>query len=161
MIALLDNTVLSNFAAIGRPDLVQLALGDDAATCEAVWAELQTGIRLGKLPDYDWSWLPVLALTDSEMPLYHLLSERLNEGEAACLAMAATRQCRVFTDDQDARSLAAERRIPISGTLGLLLRLIDLQVLSLTEADAQLAAMVAAGYRSPIASLQVLLSSSV
>jgi len=34
MKTLLDNTLLSNFSSIGRPDLVQLALGDAAATVE-------------------------------------------------------------------------------------------------------------------------------
>jgi len=157
MIALLDNTVLSNFTTIERPDLVRLALGKDAATSEAAWAELQAGIRIGKLPPQDWSWLPVLSLTEDEKPLYHLLAQRLDAGEACCLAIAATRGYRVFTDDRDARELAAEWRIPISGTLGLLMRLIDLKALSLAEGDALLARMIAAGYRSPVTSLQELL----
>jgi len=87
MIALLDNTVLSNFTAVGRPDLVRLALGEDAATSEAAWAELQAGIRIGRLPAQDWSWLPILPLTETEKPLYNLFAERLNAGEAACLAI--------------------------------------------------------------------------
>jgi predicted nucleic acid-binding protein len=157
VIALLDNTVLSNFTAIGRADLVRLALGEDAATSEAAWAELQAGIRSGKLPVQDWSWLPILPLTASEEPLYNLFAERLNAGEASCLAIAASRGCRVFTDDRDARRLAAERKIPVSGTLGLLLRLIDLRALSLAEGDALLGRMIAAGYRSPMTSLQELL----
>lgn len=157
MIALLDNTVLSNFTAVGRPDLVRLALGEDAATSEAAWAELQTGIHIGKLPTQDWSWLSVLPLTEAEKPLYELFAESLNAGEASCLAIAASRGYRVFTDDRDARKLAAESKIPVSGTLGLLLRLVDLKILSLTEGDALLAQMIAAGYRSPVASLQELL----
>ena len=35
MIALLDNTVLSNFAVIARPMLVWMALGEEAATDDA------------------------------------------------------------------------------------------------------------------------------
>lgn len=50
MITLLDNTVLSNFSHVERPDLVELALGETAATVEEVYAELQASIRLGKLP---------------------------------------------------------------------------------------------------------------
>lgn len=87
------------------------------------------------------------------MPLYHLLLEHLNTGEASCLAIAATRGCRVFTDDRDARELAARWRIPISGTLGLLMRLVDVKALSLAEADALLVRMITAGYRSPVTSL--------
>lgn len=157
MLALLDNTVLSNFAAVERPDLVRLALGEDAATSEAVWAELQTGMHIGKLPVQDWSWLPVLGLAEAETPLYDLLLDHLNPGEASCLAIAVARGCRVFTDDRDARELAARWRVPISGTLGLLIRLVDLKVLSLSEADVLLIGMITAGYRSPSTSLQELL----
>jgi predicted nucleic acid-binding protein len=157
MIALLDNTVLSNFTTVGRPDLVRLALGEDAATSEAAWAELQAGIHIGKLPTQDWSWLPILSLTEAERPLYEILTERFNAGEASCLAIAAARGYRVFTDDRDARKLAAVWKIPVSGTLGLLLRLIDLKILSLDEGSTLLARMIAAGYRSPIASLEEVL----
>jgi predicted nucleic acid-binding protein len=121
VIALLDNTVLSNFTTVERPDLVRLALGKDAVTSEAAWAELQAGIHIGKLLPQDWSWLPVLSLTEDEKPLYNLLVQRLNAGEASCLAIAATRGYRIFTDDRDARELAAE------------MRLIDLKALSLPK----------------------------
>jgi len=153
VIALLDNTVLSNFSAVERPELVRLALGEVAATVEEVYAELQAGIRLGKLPACDWSWLPVLSLSESERATYERLRERLNAGEAACLALAAARGYRVFTDDRDAREIAADMRIPISGTLGLLTRLVDRGFLSLQEADGLLARMISAGYRSPVARL--------
>lgn len=159
MIALLDNTVLSNFTAVERSDLVRLALGDTVATTEAAWGELQAGIRIGKLPAHDWSWLTILPLADDEKPLYHRFFQHLNAGEAACLAIAVSRgKCCVFTDDRDARDMAAGRRIPVSGTLGILLRLVDLKILSLSEADALLAKMIAANnYRSPVDSLAELL----
>jgi predicted nucleic acid-binding protein len=159
VIALLDNTVLSNFAAVERSDLIRLALGSDVATPEAAWGELQAGVRIGKLPAQDWSWLPVLSLTEEEESLYDGFSQYLNAGEAACLAVAVSRkECRIFTDDRDARDLASEWRVPVSGTLGILLRLIDLHVLSLSEANALLSKMIAANnYRSPVDSLADLL----
>ena len=49
MIALLDNTVLSNFSVVERADLVRLALGEDAATTQAMWDELQSGVRKGMM----------------------------------------------------------------------------------------------------------------
>jgi len=153
VIALLDNTVLSNFSSVERPDLVQLALGEMAATVEEAYAELQAGIQLGKLPPCDWSWLPVLCLSESERATYEHLREHLNAGEAACLALAAARECRVFTDDWDAREIAADMQIPISGTLGLLVRLVDQGFLSLQEADDLLRRMIVAGYRSPVTRL--------
>lgn len=153
MITLLDNTVLSNFSTVERPDLVQLALGETAATVEEAYAELQAGIQLGRLPPCDWSWLPVLSLSESERVTYERLRERLNAGEAACLALATGRECRVFTDDRDAREIAADMQIPISGTLGLLVRLVDQGFLSLQEADDLLGRMIAAGYHSPVTRL--------
>lgn len=154
MTALLDNTVLSNFTIIERADLIQLALGTDAATTQAVWDELQAGINLGRLPTQDWSWLPILAVTETEQPLYHLLTQWLNAGEASCLAIAANRGYQVFTDDQDARKLAAGRHIPVSGTLGLLLLLVDLRIISPAIGDSLLTKMISAGYYSPVTSLQ-------
>lgn len=50
-----------------------------------------------------------------------------------------------------------QMRIPISGTVGLLVRLVDLKRLSLSEADDLLARMIATGYRSPVASLSEIL----
>lgn len=82
MIALMDNTVLSNFTVVEQADLVRLAMGENTATSEMAWAELQTGIRIGKLPPQDWSWLPVLSLVEGEKSLYYLMAQRLNAGEA-------------------------------------------------------------------------------
>jgi predicted nucleic acid-binding protein len=157
VITLLDNTLLSNFALVERADLVRLGLGQDAVTTEAVWGKLQTGMRIGRLPKQDWSWLQVLALEEGEQMLYRHFARRLNVGEASCLAIAASRGYRVLTDDRDAREMAATWRIPISGTLGLLLRLIDLEIISLAEGDNLLARMTIAGYRSPVDSLHELL----
>ncbi len=157
MLALLDNTVLSNFTSIEHSQFIQQILGQDAATTTLVWDELQTGMRCGKLPRQDWEWLPILALQDTEKELFTFFSQRLNKGEASCLAIAATRQGRVFTDDRDARAIAIEWHIPISGTLGLLLRLIDTHSISLEEGDRLLKKMLIAGYRSPVETLKELL----
>lgn len=55
MIVLLDNTVLSNFSNIERPDLVHLALGETAATVNEAFTEYMAGVQAGKIPDSDWS----------------------------------------------------------------------------------------------------------
>jgi predicted secreted hydrolase len=41
--ALLDTTLLSNFAQVRRPDLLRTALGPDAATTSAILSELHAG----------------------------------------------------------------------------------------------------------------------
>lgn len=109
---------------------------------------------MGQLPNLDWSWLPIWALEEPELPHYDRLLSRLNAGEAACLAIALNRGCHILTDDRDAREVARHLKIPVSGTLGVLVRLIDIGSLSLEEADALLLQMVGAGYRSPVTSLQ-------
>lgn len=157
MLALLDNTVLSNFAIIRRPELISASLGETAATTSQVADELNTGIHTGRLPAADWSWLPILTLSPSQADLYKTLLEHLNRGEASCLAYAfGAPDVWVFTDDRDAREFAGQMRISISGTLGLLLRLTRQQILALSGANAILREMIAAGYRSPIRDLRQL-----
>jgi hypothetical protein len=150
---LLDNTVLSNFAVVQRPDLLRAAFGDVLATTKEVSEELTAGIEHARLPAVDWSWLPVWNLQETEEDYYQQFLRTLNAGEASCLAMALVRGCRVLTDDRDARELAALLPVPISGRLGVLTRLVDIGALDIGEADSLLAQMRAAGYRSPIASL--------
>ncbi len=157
MIVLLDNTVLSNFALVQHPELLRVAFGDQIATAQQAFDELREGIRRGKLPKLDWSWLPVWRLQPPEMHYYHEFLRTLNAGESACLAMAVVRGCRVLTDDRDAREMARRLQIPLSGTLGVLVRLIDLGALSVDESDRLLARMIAAHYRSPVTSLRSLL----
>ena len=154
MITLLDNTVMSNFAVVKRPDLLCIAFGDTLATPEQAFDELETGVHSGKLPNLDWQWLSVLILEATEARRYHEFLVNLNAGEAACLAIAITRKCRVLTDDRDARELARHLRIPLSGTLGVLTRLVDIGHLSLEDADALLLQMITAGYHSPVTSLR-------
>jgi len=156
-LVLLDNTVLSNFAIIQRPTLIKTALGDTAAAVKEVIDELRKGVEKGAIPDVDWSWLVIISMTRDEQATYRALLKRINKGEAACLAVASARGARVLTDDRDARKIAAEMQIPVSGTLGILVRLIDLGCLSVQDADALLAQMIAAGYFSPIRSLTEIL----
>jgi predicted nucleic acid-binding protein len=152
MLALLDNTVLSNFAIVRRTDLIRAAL-EEAATVPQVLDEFRAGVLRSRVPPIDWSWLSVLTLTDEELGLFKKFALRLNDGEAACLAVAALRGSRIVTDDRDAREIAAKMRVSVSGTIGLLVRLVDTRVLMAAQADELLAEMISAGYRSPIASL--------
>ncbi|MBK7916820.1 MAG: hypothetical protein IPJ94_11290 [Chloroflexi bacterium] len=93
-LSLLDTTILSNFAHIQRPELIQLVLSDEAATTPTVLAELRRGEALGFVPRVDWRWLPVLALTDEEQTLADEYLTVLEAGEAECLAVAVMRQAR-------------------------------------------------------------------
>lgn len=153
-LSLLDTTVLSNFAHAQRPDLIQLALGSQAAVTPAVHAELRQGETLGLAPRVDWRWLPVLSLTAVEQILSVQYQVVVDAGEAECLAVAVTRHGRFLSDDLAARRLAQANQLIVSGTLGLLLRLIQQKQIALPAAEAVLAQMRQAGYRAPSVSLQ-------
>lgn len=152
-LSLLDTTILSNFAHVQQPELVRLALGDQAATTPAVLAELHRGEALGLLPRVDWRRLLPLTLTDAEQTLVGQYQDIVDVGEAECLAVAVMRQACLLIDDLAARRLAQAQKVPVSGTLGLLLRLIQQKHLAAPAADALLTLMRQAGYRSPVISL--------
>jgi len=150
-VILLDTTVLSNFAHIRRPDLLQLAL-PEATTTPQVMMELQAGITAGHLPDCDWQWVAVVTLTAKEEG--HLAHIRLilDDGEASCIAVALTRGSILFTDDLDARRYARRRGIRVSGTLGVLSILLKERHLTVVEANVLLQEAIDHGYRSPVKS---------
>jgi predicted nucleic acid-binding protein len=157
VIILLDNTVLTNFAGVKRPELLQAVFGPDIATTSQVMAEFNAGVALGHTPMTDWHWLPVLTLTPAEQTLYRQLLRRVNAGEASCLAVATVRHGQVMTDDLDGRKLAAQMKLSISGTIGVLIRLVQTGQLTLMEANHLLQEMVARGYHAPFNKLDSLL----
>ena len=61
------------------------------------------------------------------------------------------------SDDLHARRAAARLGVPITGTIGILAACVRTGHLALAEANLLLEAMIAAGYRSPIVSLDQLL----
>ena len=80
----LDTTILSNFAFVRRPDLLLLALGEDAATTSIALSELRSGETLGLVPRCDWRWLRLVTLTEEEQDLAASYDTRLDAGESAC-----------------------------------------------------------------------------
>ncbi|MEA2563753.1 MAG: hypothetical protein QOH06_5257 [Acidobacteriota bacterium] len=153
MPSLADTTVLNNFAQIRRPDLLRLAWPDVAAPIP-VWTELELGVRRGLVPACDWSWLNRLELTESEQVRAEEIGRDLGPGEAACIAAALSRGLLMLSDDWDARALGRSLGVEVSGSLGVLLRLVWKKILSLEEADALLAEMARRGFRSPYQSLR-------
>lgn len=112
MLILLDNTVLSNFAIVRRADLLHTAL-EKAATVPQVLNEFHAGTLNGRVPPVDWSWLSIIDLTTEEQSLFTRIALPLNDGEAACLAVAVSRRGQIITDDRDAREVAADARVGI------------------------------------------------
>ncbi|HKI05503.1 MAG TPA: DUF3368 domain-containing protein [Thermoanaerobaculia bacterium] len=154
-VILADTTVLSNFSQVERPNLLRMAFPRLASPHE-VREELSQGEKLGLVPSCDWSWLKTIELTDGEQIQANELREYLQAGEAACIAVAASRGGLVLTDDGTARRVAASLQVEISGTIGVLVRLCEREILALEQGDSLLLAMMARGYRSPIRSLREL-----
>ena len=151
----IDNTVLSNFAHIEQPRLLGLAF-DNSVTVPTVMNELAEGVRLEHVPDVDWSWLPVIKLTDDERAIADQIGQTLGRGESECIALAQSRNWILLTDDRDARKAGRAAGVMVSGTLGCLMNLIDRGILSMTETDKLLALMKHHGYRCPVNSLSEL-----
>jgi len=152
MPSLADTTVLNNFAQVRRTDLLRSAWPDLSAPI-AVWNELELGVRRGLVPVCDWSWLKILALTEREQVQADEIGRDLGRGEAACIAAAVSRGFFMLSDDWEARALGRSLGLDVSGSLGVLERLVSQQTLDLEEADALLAEMVLRGFRSPYRSL--------
>lgn len=78
----------------------------------------------------------------------------LDEGKAERLAITKQRAWTFASDDLSARRLAQHEGVAVSGTLDVLQKLVAMHLLTLDEADAHLAVMVARGYRAPVHSLR-------
>jgi len=144
---------MSNFALVGHTDWLREVWSGMLVTSDEAWTELQTGVRLGRIPETDWSWLTILSLTEAEQVAQDELMPPLGEGEAACLALARNRGYAFLTDDRVARREARRMGLPLSGTIGVLKTLVDEGRISPEEADEALQHMIAMGYHSPVRSL--------
>ncbi len=95
-----DNSVLSDFAAISRTELLARLFKNNGFTTFEVVEELRRGIDRGYLllaPALDAAesssgWLEVLALkTSQESVLRRELDQILHPGESSCVAIAISR----------------------------------------------------------------------
>lgn len=153
----LDTTVLSDFAHVGRADLIQLILAGQGVTTEVVRAELHLGEQLGLVPPYDWNWLSIVELSSKEMQLFEELAATIGRGEASCLAVAISRNAVIVTDDFIARRKARRLGVEVTGTLGILRMLKVEQHMPTAEVNELLAQMIANGYYSPIEDISEIL----
>ena len=156
-LVLLDNTVLSNFAEAQQPGLAIQACPGRACTTEAALAEYLAAPEEKHFAENAWRDLPIIELTDSERQLAETLPTSLGAGERTCLAVALARRSVLASDDLHARRVAARYGAKTAGTVGLLVMAFEARLVSLDQANALLTTMIAAGYRSPVESLDALL----
>ena len=158
MTLIADTTVLSNFALVQRPELLRMAGPEDVLTAAQGMEEIRRGVERGILPPCDWQWLPICTLdTPEEVQLFEHISRRLGQGEAACLALAVHRVFTFLTDDGDTRRWSHRAEVPVSGTIGILVRLVQSGTLTIDEGNALLTEMRQKGFYSPVDRLDGLL----
>ncbi len=159
-----DTSVLSNFAACGQEDLLGRLYKGHAVTTLMVVDEILQGISAG----YEYlrkieailapfsvdGWLTVLSLENSdEQKLFIELFSSVDSGEASCLAVAIQQGYILATDDLAARRIARDRGVKLTGTLGILLRMVRENILSLEDANMLLKQMIVMRFRSPVEKL--------
>ncbi len=157
-----DATVLSNFARIEQFHRLAPLYSKRGATTLMVVEEVQRGIQAGysRLEVILSSlapagWLAVVTPeTAEERSLYVNLLATLGAGEASCLAVGRMRNMVVATDDRAARLKAAKHAIRVTGTLGILTRLVQEDIVPLPYANELLSRMIHQGFRSPIRELE-------
>jgi predicted nucleic acid-binding protein len=167
-VLIFDTTVLSNFATAGQLALLKRLYSGDACTTLMVMEEILRGLDAGYeylqsvrealSPLSDAGWLPMLTdQTPQEQALHSELPLALGPGEASCLVMAITRGLILATDDLAVRRAASERGVRLTGTLGILIRLVREGYLALPDANTILARMISLRYRSPVERLDELI----
>lgn len=148
----LDTTVLSNFAAVDRIGL--LTELPRVATTPVVRDELRAGADthqyLTVALDALGEDVPVCSPTKPESELESELTERIDPGEAQALAVAEARGGTIVTDDGDARSLARRHDVPVTGSIGVLVRSVERGNLEFDAADQSLKRWIDEyGFRAP------------
>jgi predicted nucleic acid-binding protein len=163
-----NTTVLSNFAAIGKLDLLRQLYGVVYIPTE-VYEEVQVGLEEGYrfyagidqliYPFVNKGWMRLTGVTDEqELQLLGELPRRLHQGEAACLAIARHRGWMLLTDDLAARKEATRRGIHKSGSVGCLVLMVERGLCTLEQANLWLENMIRHNYyRSPVTDLTPLL----
>lgn len=155
---LIDNTVLSNFARIGRLQLLRAFCQNQGGIPLSVMDEFQKGVERNLFPETDISWLHQIEIESlEEQRLFQIFNRNLGIGESACLAIAICRKCDLLTDDRQPRQIAFRAGVRLSGSIGVLLSLIKRSHIKLEEGNQILKEFIHTGYFSPVERLDHLI----
>lgn len=137
----LDATVLSNYASTDSVTWLATIL-NDLQTVPAVRTELEQGHEVGyaylehALDVLDSGRIGIAETAPEQLQQdYPTVQTRLDPGEAEALVAAHTAGGTLVTDDGPARTLAADYDIALTGSIGLLVRGVVLEELSVETAD--------------------------
>lgn len=153
----LNTTVLSNFAYVGRVGL----LADLAGICTVPYVreELLDGVDghpfLQAAIDCLSVTIPVVPVSAVVAQRERSASVHLDAGEAQAFALAAANDGRLLTDDGDPRAFAKEHGVPVVGSVGVLLAAIDAEKITEQAANEWLSIWVdEIGYYVPYRTIE-------
>lgn len=155
-----DTNVLSNFARAGRLELLRALYPGNACCSGFVVSEVLRGLHQGHhdlqslAENIVTGWPRQENLTTSaERQLYAAISISLGDGESSCLALAVHRGYIFACDDRLARNEGTRLGVPLTGTVGILVKAVRIGVVDLKKANAILRKMVQAGFYAPVKSI--------
>ncbi|AHF91074.1 hypothetical protein OPIT5_13530 [Opitutaceae bacterium TAV5] len=118
--AVLDSTCLIGLDNIGRLDVIDALL-------QPAWAPPAVEKEFGARP----AWLQIVPPADRA--LVASLRMMVDAGESEAIALAQEKGIRVILDDRKARAVAARLGVPVTGTVGLLLKAKEFGVVPLVR----------------------------
>lgn len=132
----LNTTAPSNFAYIDRLNLLETL--PRVCTVPEVRSELRAGVEsypyLQRALDSIGDTIPVVESNEAVDERATELETRLDPGEAEAFAVADIYDGTLVTDDGPARTLARNEDVPVTGSIGVLVRAVENDCI--TEADA-------------------------
>lgn len=158
--AVLDATVLSNFASTDALWVLPAVL-PRPQTVPAVQTELEHGIAEGYtfLKRADAALDEEIPVVDLPTPVPEEIATALDPGEAEAIHVAQSGGGTLVSDNRDARTLAETEELPVTGSLGVLVRGIKQDELDVETADSWLKHWQQEHeYYSPVESVSELLS---
>lgn len=159
-IAVLDTTVVSNFASTDSLDVL-FASFEKVNVPTAVIAELERGVQEGYdfLSEAKAQFDPSKHVTNGgeahlrrgSKERWTIIDQELDDGEAEALTVAILNGHLLVTDDSDARRLAETYDAAYTGSIGVLARAIERDEIDVETADRLLRTWRDEyGYRSPV-----------
>jgi predicted nucleic acid-binding protein len=149
----LDNSAISNLAAVERMDIVRERYGGQLVVTREVLLETERGPCpevLRWAVKEGWVELRIIYADSEEHGVFAELRDRgLGLGEASLIAVCSTGRSWVFvSDDLDARREAGRRGVGVVGTYGILARQVAEGKMRLEEGNELLQRMMDRGFRS-------------
>lgn len=151
-----DTATLSNFALADATWILAKRYRKKGLLTSEVLDEVDAGIQCGHtalaeiVSLVDQRHFGIATLGADERKEFRELLRTLGRGEASCIAFALFRPATVVTDDSRARRICGDKGIPFTGTVGILKASCLDRQLSLDQAEEVLAAMIEAGFYSPV-----------